>query len=363
MPEPDTICGYGLADVRRSLRDAVDRREKRASQRWTAELIATPGAVGSLWASYWLAWAAAQGAGSASPTMPILLKQTWGTITDAAHVHVAEGDGWPAFRNDPKVRALAAEMTMRLLGQARQTPVVWPSKEIILYDVGNMRDASPPPAVDGPVVMRVWQREDDGMELRLMAGRWLTALENGDLRGALSIVAWSLLPQAQQGLQMPLKCAARGPAILPPKGRNSPIWFWFEIGRAALLARQGLHRGWPTMNAAVIEAFRLHYKRWSAADRMRVLLAWILQLRASWLPQPESLWAAPPIQQTLHEIDLPYKEIAAELADPNAPVIRHDKAPPVEEETKKTTLSRMEAKMAEADAKIMAMMGLTEDDI
>ena len=148
MPEPDTICGYGLADVRKTLRESIDRRDRRAAQRWTAELVATPGAVGSLWASYWMAWAAA---GSVSPTLPILLKQDWTMIATKAQ----ELQDWTAFRNDAIVRARTAEMTTRLLEQPRQTPVIWPSKEITLYDVGNMRSASPPVATDGPVVLTV----------------------------------------------------------------------------------------------------------------------------------------------------------------------------------------------------------------
>ena len=85
MPDPDTITGYALGDVRRSLRDAIDRGDIRAAARWTAELVATPAAVGSLWASYWVAWAAA--AGGASPTLPILLRQNWEDIRVGAQTH------------------------------------------------------------------------------------------------------------------------------------------------------------------------------------------------------------------------------------------------------------------------------------
>jgi hypothetical protein len=201
------------------------------------------------------------------------------------------------------------------------------------------------------------------MELRIMAGRFLDALERGDIRTALSAVAWTLLPMAQQGLKLPLKIAERGPASLPTKARQSAIWFWLDVGKSAMVARQGIHRGWPTLHTAVAEAFRLHYKRWTAVDRMRMLLAWILQLRASWTPQPESLWEAPAIQLTAAEVDLPYKEIAAELSDPNAPIIRNDKAPEPEEDTKQARAARLEAKMAEADAAILRAMGITEDDM
>jgi hypothetical protein len=365
MPEPDTICGYGLADVRRSLRDAIDRRERRAADRWTAELVATPGAVGSLWASYWLAWAAAQGAGSSSPTVPILLRQTWETVSTLAYNH---GGDWAAFRNDPLVRGLGAEMTVRLLGQTRQTPVVWPTKEITIHDVGNMRAASPPPEADGRIVLQVWIRDEDSMELRMMAGRWMDAIQRGDLRTALSAVAWTLLSVAQQGGQQPLKCAERGPATLTPKQRASPLWFWLAVGKSLLAARTnntGLHRGWATMHAAVAEAFRLHYKRWTATDRMRVLLAWILQIRATYeVQQGDALWTAPPLRLTVAEIDLPYKEVAAELSDPQAQVIRREKAPSpkqLEKDDKKAAAARMEARMAEADAKILAAMGISDD--
>jgi len=354
MPEPDTICGYGLADVRKSLREAIDHRDRRAAHRWAAELVATPGAVGSLWASFWLAWAAAQGAGSASPTLPILLKQTWTDIVSKAQ----ELQDWVAFRNDAEIRAAVRETTIRLLDQPRQTPVVWPSKEIIVYDVGTMRAAPPPVATDGPVVLGVWKRNEDAMELRMMAGRFLTSLETGDIRGCLSAVAWSLLPTAQQGLQSPLNCADRGPAALPPKTRTSPIWFWLELGTHWLRARHG-HRGWPTMHAAIAAAFRDNYKRWGAVDRMRILLAWVLQMRASLLPQPAELWTAPPVQQHLADIDLPYKEISAELANPNTILLKDSKIPIQKEQTQQ---SRSEAKIADADAAIMAAMGLTEED-
>lgn len=372
MPEPDTICGYTLSDVRRELRDSIDRRERRAANRWTAELVATPGAVGSLWASYWLAWAVAQGAGSPSPVLPILLKQSWVSIAAAAHGHAdAAGhsaEGWRQFRNDPKVRSIAAEMTARLLGQSRQTPVVWPSREITIYDVSTMREAAPPAAADSEVVLRVWQRGDDHMEIRLMAGRWIAALEAGELRTALSAVAWTLLPQQYQSLPQPLRLAERGPASLPAKQRASPVWFWLDLGKALLASRGAeLHRGWATFHTAVADAFRLNWKRWTSVDRMRMLLAWILQIRAA-LPQGSQdhtaeMWVAPPLQLAITEIDLPYKEIAAELQNPDAIVQR---APPkpsqMVADEKKAAAARMEAKMAGADAAVLAAMGLDDDD-
>jgi len=352
-----------LSDVRKSLRDAVDRRERRAAQRWTAELVATPGAVGSLWASYWLAWAAAQGAGSPSPVVPILLKQTWADIESAARIHAATAgdmtEGWRAFRNDPQVRAISTEMTTRLLSQPRQTPVIWPSREITIYDVSTMRETAPPAAADGSIVMRVWQREDDAMELRIMAGRFLAAIEAGELRTALSAVAWTLLPLAQQGLTGPMRCADRGPAGLSATIRNSPVWFWLEIGRSLLQSKGSLHRGWITLHGAISDAFRLHWRRWAAADRMRVLLAWILQIRAALLTgHPDEMWVAQPLQLTVTEIDLPYKEIAAELADPDSAVIVAAAAPHVEADAKKMTAARIEQKIAEADAAVMASLGL-----
>jgi hypothetical protein len=98
---------------------------------------------------------------------------------------------------------------------------------------------------------------------------------------------------------------------------------------------------------------------------MRVLLAWILQIRAAMTPQPETLWVAPPLQLLTTEIDLPYREIAAELADPEAPIRPATEAPAVpltEKELKRQAAAAMEEKMAAADAKIMAMMGMAGDN-
>lgn len=361
----ETMCGYELADVRRALRDAIDRRDHRVAHRWTAEFVVTPGAVGSLWAACWLAWAAA--AGGASPTLPILLKQSWEKVAESAHAY---GGDWESFRNDPRIRAEATEIVTRLLGLPRQTPVVWPTKELVIYDVSMLQGAPVPAAADSPTVMRVWQRGEDALEFRLMAGRWIDALERGDLRVALSAVAWTLMPSTLKEN----KCAERGPAALTAKQRSCPIWFWLEIGRALLLSKgASLHRGWPTMHTAIAEAFRLHYKRWTAAERMRVLLAWILQIRAACLPQPASLWEAPALSLHYTEIDLPYKEIAAELAGPDSAIrapaggagtsTTTPKGPAKPVDEKKARLARAEAKMADADAKIMAMMGFSEDDI
>lgn len=349
----DTICGYALADVRKSLWEAVDRRNTRAANRWTAELVATPGAVGSLWASYWLAWATAQG----GPTIPILLKQSWSSITAAANELAAEGD-WQPFRNDHDVRSIAAESTKRLLTLPRQSPVIWPSRELILYDVANMRDSPVPAATDSSVILRVWQRDSDALELRMMAGRWLSMLEMGDLRGALSAIAWTLMTPIQQGIHAPLKCAERGSVQMTKKVCQSPLWFWLDVGRSYFQSRPHLHKGWLTMHNAVADAFRIHYKRWTTVERMRILLAWNLQVRASMMPTDPG-WTAAPIQHTVEEIDLPYKEIAAELADPQT-VIRQKTAKPAVEDTPK---SKSETKMAEADAAVLAALGLTEDDV
>jgi hypothetical protein len=112
------------------------------------------------------------------------------------------------------------------------------------------------------------------------------------------------------------------------------------------------------MHTAIAEAFRIHYKRWTVPERMRLLLAWNLQIRAAVTPQSPEIWTANPLQQTLDVIDLPYKEIAAELADPNTAIlsIQPNKIKEVSQK------SRSEAKMAEADAAIMAALGLTEED-
>jgi len=365
MPDANTICSYALSDVRKSLCDSIDKRDGRKSQRWTAELIATPGAIGSLWAAYWMTWAGASASGP-SPVIPILLKQSWTAISDTAKQHVTMTDaeeGWRAFRNDSVVRRSAYEMTVRLLTQPRHTPVVWPTKEITLYDVATLREAPLPAAADGTIVMQIWERNADAMEARILAGRWIMALESGEIRAALSIVAWTLLPPAGQGLTQPIRFADRGPDSLPIKVRQSPIWFWLAIGRSLILSYGG-HRGWATMHTAILEAFYLHWKRWTQVERMRLLLAWVLQVREALKGgQPDSIWAAAPLQLTAADVDLPYREIAAELADPNATIMRPVPVAVEVAETKKAAATRVETRIAEADAAVMASLGLSMEDL
>ena len=137
------------------------------------------------------------------------------------------------------------------------------------------------------------------------------------------------------------------------------------MGRACLLGRgAALHRGWPTAHRAIAEAFRTHWRRWTAADRMRMLLAWVLQIRAAIqpIPHPASLWIAPSVSLRLVDIDLPYRELAAEMvADTSAassgggPVLAR---PLSEKEKKRQAAARIETQMATADAQVMALLGL-----
>ena len=363
--KPATICGYELSDIRKTLYDMIDRRDGRAAYRWTAELVATPAAVGSLWASYWLAWTAGAG-----PALAILLQQGWADIVDAAKAHtMSEEGGWTSFRNDPEVRGLTTELTTRILSQVRHSPVVWPTKEIVLFDISTLRDGwaagAVPATTDSPVLLSVWQRSEDAMDYRFLAGAWMDSLLRGDLRIALSAVAWSLLTPAHQGKEVALKCAERGPAALPAKCRASPLWFWLEVGGALLRSRPGLHRGWLTFHKAIAAAFREHYKRWTATERMKILLAWIQQIRASFQSQPDSIWTAAAVTHTTSDIDRPYQEIAAELADPES-VIEHvgySADMMTASEQKAEAARQTEAKMAAADAQVLAALGLTEDDV
>ena len=342
-----TRCGYEWSDVRKSLRDAIDRRDVRAAHRWAAEFVVTPSAVGSLWAAYWMAWSIIQ----TGPSLPILLRQSWDTIADMAHT--LDGD-WTAFRNEPEVRTLVTEMTLRFLNYPRQTPMVWPTKEIVVYDVAAMKTSPIPSVTDGPVVLGVWQRNDDSLELRFMAGRFIAAIESGDLRSGLSAVAWSFLPQKP----LPIKCAERGPASITAKMRASPLWFWLELGGNWLRSRQDIHAGWATMHTSVESAFRDHYKRWTPVDRMKLLLCWILQLRASMVPGTS--WTASSIHIHPSEVDLPYKEIAAELADPDSVLRKHREKDEGEgeDDDEKTRKARSEKKMADADAIVLASYGM-----
>jgi hypothetical protein len=116
------------------------------------------------------------------------------------------------------------------------------------------------------------------------------------------------------------------------------------------------------MHNAVADAFRNNYKRWTTVERMRILLAWTLQLRASMTQQPDSIWIAAPLNQSVEVIDLPYKEIAAELADPDA-ILRQNQKKQKETQEEQTNKTKSESKMAEADAAVMAALGLSAEDL
>jgi hypothetical protein len=79
--------------------------------------------------------------------------------------------------------------------------------------------------------------------------------------------------------------------------------------------------------------------------------------------QPDSIWTAGPLNQSVDEIDLPYKEIAAELADPDSVLRQKEKQENQEKQEEQNSKTRSEAKMAEADAAVMAALGLGTDDV
>lgn len=348
MGTTETRCGYQLADVRKSLILAIEHRDKATAQRWAAELVATPAAFGSLWAAYWISWAEAQ----SGPAIAIILRQSWGEMTDS--IYALEGD-WPRIRNDSEVRRQVTALTIRMIDQPRPSPAYWPSKEVVQRDVALVRSSEEAATIFDNVVKTVWQNIDDSMELRFLAGRFLHSIEAGDMRVCLSLLTWSLLPPAQQGLPLPLKVAERGPPSLPAKIRVSPLWFWLELG-GAWIAHRGtsIHAGWRTMHTAVVSAFRDHYKRWTPGNRMSMLLAWTLLLRQSGQPTVADTWVPKAVPAlSLAEIDRPYREIAEELANPDS--VRRAVAKAAQEESNKTSSER---KLAESDALIMATLGL-----
>ncbi len=339
-----TLCGYELAEVRRSLRDAIGRRDRRASQRWAAELVATPGAIGSLWSALWLS---CESSSTGNPTLPILLGQSWSSVSAKAHEYAGD---WIGFRNDSAVRREVAEIIIRLLDYPRQTITLWPTKEVALYDVSTLKDNAPSAAADGRIVISVWNRQHDSMELRQMAGFWIEALQRGDVRIALSATFWTMMPTTE------LKCGPRGPKELSAKQRASPLWFWLSIGSAYMKSRTDLHPGWITMHETFIDAFMLHYKRWTATERLKILLLWILQIRATMVIQPASLWTIQAVQDM--DIDLPYKEIIVEFSAAKAPEKKAEKKEKVEKIEPKSTA---EEKLKQGNAQVMALLGISDE--
>jgi hypothetical protein len=226
--------------------------------------------------------------------------------------------------------------------------VTWPSKDVTLYDVSTVQSGPAAVAADSHVVLSVWSRNHDSMDLRQLGGHWIEALQRGDLRIALSIIMWSLLPTTK------IQCGSRGPASLPAGARNSPIWFWFSLG-AALLKEAAAHPGWLTMHDDTVEAMTIHYKRWSSTDRLRIILFWTMQIRAV-LANSHVQWSLIPVN--VIDVDLPYKEIAAEMAGGSADTITHEPEKVLKKDAEKSKQSRVEEKMKAADDKILAMMGI-----
>jgi hypothetical protein len=138
-----------------------------------------------------------------------------------------------------------------------------PVKDVALYDVSTILEKPMPASADSPIVLGVWSRNHDSMELRHLAGHWIDSLHSGEMRLSVSILVWSLLPTTK------LKCGPRGPS----GSKDSPIWYWFSLG-AALLKAKSLHPGWLTFHDTTVDAMKTHYRHWSAAERLKILMFW-----------------------------------------------------------------------------------------
>lgn len=342
-----TTCGYDLGEVRKSLREAIGRRDRRAANRWAAELVVTPGAIGSLWSSYWLA---CESSADGNPTLPILMGQTWATLVEKAQSCATD---WAIFRNDEGIRRSVAELTCRLLDYPRQSVPSLPGKEVALYDVSTVLEKTIPASADSPIVLGAWSRNHDSMELRQLAGHWIDAIHSGEMRIALSILVWSLLPSTK------VKCGPRGPKKIPATAKGSPMWFWFSLG-ASLLKAINVHPGWLTFHDMTVEAMTDHYRRWSPTERLKILAFWTFNIRAS-LGSKES-WSIQPVPLTTEEIDLPYKEIAGELSSKgpvsNDPVSKTQPKTQTPKEEKASKESKLSQKMKDADDTVLAMLGV-----
>jgi hypothetical protein len=78
-------------------------------------------------------------------------------------------------------------------------------------------------------------------------------------------------------------------------------------------------------------------------------------------------WEAAPITDTAH-VDLPYKEIAVEMASsPTQGCIVEETSPKaakkVDKDNKRLHQVKMESRLAEADAAVWAALGVSENDL
>ena len=135
------------------------------------------------------------------------------------------------------------------------------------------------------------------------------------------------------------------------------MWFWFSLGSSFLKAANA-HPGWLTFHDMTVEAMTDHYRRWSPTERLKILAFWTLNLRAC-LSSKET-WSIKAVPLTTEEIDLPYKEIATELAGKhsglNQQVSKAQAQNPKDEKALKEL--KLSQKMKDADDTVLAMLGV-----
>ena len=97
-----------------------------------------------------------------------------------------------------------------------------------------------------------------------------------------------------------------------------------------------------------------HYKRWNPTERLRIMLFWTMQIKSCF--NSKETWSIKPVELSVAEIDLPYKEIANEILSPKQELVQYVVNEKVNE--KESKQNKLAQQMKDADEQILALLGV-----
>jgi hypothetical protein len=249
----ETITGFALAEVQKTLLGSILQGDRTGSQRWTAELICTEKGYPKLLGIYiFLGYRYFLPAGYS------WVSHTRQKIRVMEEKWRASGANIKAFRNSIEVRALVAEWSEIWCQQQQKAVAKLPTKKEVFGAAASLKEnlkKTPTPSLHTSVTS-IWKTGYDCDDLRILGNELMWAIQHHQMTRALLYFTWMWELDDERVKGSPaVFLLKRGPTHLPDSGREHIGWFLYSLFTAYsnLLGQQ---------KNIVLEALELWKESW-----------------------------------------------------------------------------------------------------
>lgn len=221
-----TLSGFSMTEVLKEYKNAIQQSAATQVQRWSAELICSPGGYQKWELQCVHLWA--MRVSTLSPSWIRYFAQRQSELSDL----YSKGQGSvKAFRNNGAVRNLVAEVSESLRQCPQRPPMNIPTRNEVLKQAASLRDSIRGSAVaEHPVLRKTWRTGYDSEDLRILGNECLHAIENNQLTRALFFLLW-LLELEPERVALKINALKRAPIDIPENQRASISWYCEQLLR------------------------------------------------------------------------------------------------------------------------------------